>query len=139
MIFNVFSLILNKMATNYFENAGEQLYQAVFMLAQGSRYPDPIMCSAILALPSLIERLKVAQMNPWVRRAFDQFISTAGSEATSANIVGSASEIVALHLTPCGEEDINDAELIARFDEAERLLPLPSFSQTHDQKRFLKL
>jgi len=96
----------------FFSNAGDQLSQAVFMLARGSKYPDPIMCSAILALPKLIERLKVAKINPWVRRAFDQFISTSGSEPTAASIVATASGMFSRFLTPsaaaafCGETNL---------------------------------
>lgn len=96
----------------FFSNAGNQLSQAIFMLARGSCYPDPIMCAAILALPDLIERLKIAQINPWVRRSFDQFISTAGSEPTAASIVATASGMFSRFLTPsaaaafCGKTNI---------------------------------
>lgn len=109
------------MKTNYFQNAGEQLHKAVFMLAQSSKYPDPIMCDAILGLPALIERLKVAKINLWVRCSFEQLISTADSVTTAASIVATASEIVSLISRPSALKDISEAEVLARYDEAERL------------------
>ncbi len=112
---------ITEMPSDFFEDAGEQLYHAVFMLARESRYPDTIMCDAILALPNLIERLKVAKINPWVRRAFDQFISTSGSEPTAASIVATASEMVSRFPRPSALKDISEAEVLARYDEAERL------------------
>jgi len=121
-----FLLKITDMHSDFFEDAGKQLSHAVFMLAQGSRYPDPIMCDAILALTNLSERLKVAKINPWVRHAFDQFISTSGSEPTAASIVATASGMVSRISLPSALKDISEAEVLARYEEAERLLPLPS-------------
>lgn len=99
---------------SFFSNAGEQLTQAVFLLAKDSKYPDIMMCQAILGLPNLIERLKLAysRLNPWVRASFDQFISASGSEATAASIVTTASAIFSRFMSPstmsatCGKSTI---------------------------------
>ncbi|MHC5862875.1 type IV secretory system conjugative DNA transfer family protein, partial [Nostoc sp.] len=77
---------------SFFTNAGDQLVQAVFMLAKGTPYPDIMMCQAILGLPKLVKRIEQAEnLNFMVREAFAQFVSVAGSPETAASIVGTAS------------------------------------------------
>ncbi|MHC5819250.1 MAG: type IV secretory system conjugative DNA transfer family protein, partial [Nostoc sp.] len=77
---------------SFFTNAGDQLVQAVFMLAKGTEYPDIMMCQAILGLPKLVKRVELAEnLNFMVREAFAQFVSVAGSPETAASIVGTAS------------------------------------------------
>ncbi|MBD2358601.1 type IV secretory system conjugative DNA transfer family protein [Tolypothrix sp. FACHB-123] len=96
----------------FFVNAGDQLAQAIFMLARGTDFPDIMMCHAILSLPKLIDRIQQAALNPWVKVAFDQFLSVAGSPETAASIVGTTSGLFTRFMTPstlsgfCGQTNI---------------------------------
>ncbi|QLE52663.1 type IV secretory system conjugative DNA transfer family protein (plasmid) [Nostoc sp. C057] len=98
---------------NFFTNAGDQLVQAVFMLAKGTPYPDIMMCQAILGLPKLVKRMEQAEnLNFMVREAFAQFVSVAGSPETAASIVGTASGLFSRFMVPsalaafCGQTNI---------------------------------
>ena len=96
----------------FFGNAGDQLAQAIFMLTKGTCYPDVMMCQAILSLPKLVERIGQADLNPWVKASFSQFLSVAGSPETAASIVGTASGIFSRFMIPsalsafCGQTTI---------------------------------
>lgn len=98
--------------SGFFSNAGDQLAQAIFMLVRGTRYPDVMMCQAILGLPGLIERLQQAKLNIWVKQSFTQFLSVAGSPETAASIVGTASGLFTRFMVPstlaafCGQTNI---------------------------------
>ncbi|MCC5603936.1 type IV secretory system conjugative DNA transfer family protein [Nostoc favosum] len=98
---------------SFFTNAGDQLVQAVFMLAKGTEYPDIMMCQAILGLPKLVKRIEQAEnLNFMVREAFAQFVSVAGSPETAASIVGTASGLFSRFMVPsalaafCGKTNI---------------------------------
>ncbi|MBN3869722.1 type IV secretory system conjugative DNA transfer family protein [Nostoc sp. JL33] len=98
---------------SFFTNAGDQLVQAVFMLAKGTPYPDIMMCQAILGLPKLVKRMEqAAELNFMVREAFAQFVSVAGSPETAASIVGTASGLFSRFMIPsalaafCGKTNI---------------------------------
>lgn len=98
---------------SFFTNAGDQLVQAVFMLAKGTEYPDIMMCQAILGLPKLVKRIEQAEnLNFMVREAFAQFVSVAGSPETAASIVGTASGLFSRFMVPsalaafCGQTNI---------------------------------
>ncbi|WP_341531428.1 TraM recognition domain-containing protein (plasmid) [Nostoc sp. UHCC 0302] len=98
----------------FFSNAGDQLVQAVFMFAKGTKYPDIMMCQAILGLPKLVKRIEQAydQLNFMVREAFAQFVSVAGSPETASSIVGTASGLFSRFMVPdvlaafCGKTNI---------------------------------
>lgn len=97
---------------NFFSNAGDQLVQAIFMLVKGTKYPDVMMCQAILGLPKLVQRLQNAELNFLVKEAFSQFVSVAGSPETAASIVGTASGLFSRFMVPsalcafCGQSNI---------------------------------
>ncbi|MBD2451151.1 type IV secretory system conjugative DNA transfer family protein [Nostoc sp. FACHB-152] len=97
---------------SFFTNAGDQLVQAILMLAKGTMYPDIMMCQAILGLSQLVERLMKADLNFLVREAFSQFVSVAGSPETAASIVGTASGLFSRFMVPnalaafCGQSNI---------------------------------
>jgi type IV secretory pathway TraG/TraD family ATPase VirD4 len=97
---------------SFFSNAGDQLVQAIFMLAKDTIYPDIMMCQAILGLPQLIQRLEQANLNPWIKASFSQFLSVAGSPETAASIVGTASGLFTRFMVPsalaafCGQTNI---------------------------------
>ncbi|SRR5579883_595400 len=96
----------------FFANAGDQLVQAILMFVKGSPYQDVLMCQAILELPDLIRRLQQADLNPWVRAAFAQFMSTAGSPETASSIAATASGVFSRFMVPsslaafCGKTNI---------------------------------
>jgi type IV secretory pathway TraG/TraD family ATPase VirD4 len=99
-------------SNSFFSNAGDQLVQAVFMLAKGTIYPDVMMCQAILSLPKLVQRLQNADLNFLVKDAFSQFVSVAGSPETAASIVGTGSGLFSRFMVPsalcafCGQTNI---------------------------------
>ncbi|MBC1237336.1 type IV secretory system conjugative DNA transfer family protein [Nostoc sp. 2RC] len=107
-----FQLGSDNSGNNFFSNAGDQLVQAIFMLTKGTKYPDIMMCQAILGLPLLVQRLQEADLNFMVREAFAQFVSVAGSPETAASIVGTASGLFSRFMVPaalaafCGQSNI---------------------------------
>ncbi len=85
----------------FFDAAGDQLTEAVLALAKSTAYPDIMMAQAFLALTNLGERVAAArEMNPWVRKSFDQLVSVKDSEKTQAGIIGSASEVFSRFMKP---------------------------------------
>lgn len=98
--------------SNFFSNAGDLLSQGIFMLAKGTRYPDILMCFAILSLPNLIKRIENADINLWTRASFSQFLSVAGSPETAASIVGTALGLFTRFIIPellsafCGKTNL---------------------------------
>jgi len=77
----------------FFDAAGDQLVQAVIMLAKQMPYADLIMVNTILNMPQLIERIcpESSGIDPWIRQAFGQIFSVKDSEKTVSSIVGTAS------------------------------------------------
>lgn len=75
----------------FFGPAGDQLTQAILMLTKDMKYPDIMTAAAILSSEEMVKRLMVADLNPWIRIAFGQIFSSAGSEKTVAGIVATAS------------------------------------------------
>jgi len=75
----------------FFGPAGDQLTEAVLMLTKGTQYPDIMMSAAILSSEKVVDRLMAANLNPWIRIAFGQLFSSAGSEKTVAGIARTAS------------------------------------------------
>lgn len=94
-----FRLLGNASEDAFFGPAGDQLTQAILMLtkefgdASGghSHRADIMTAAAILSSEKMVERLMAAELNPWIRIAFGQLFSSAGSEKTVAGIAGSAS------------------------------------------------
>jgi type IV secretory pathway TraG/TraD family ATPase VirD4 len=109
-----FKMGSNDSGNPFFTNAGDQLVQAVFMLAKGTKYPDIMMCQAILGLPKLVKRIEQAydRLNFMVKEAFAQFVSVAGSGETASSIVGTASGLFSRFMVPdvlatfCGQTTI---------------------------------
>ncbi len=79
----------------FFTDAGDQLIEAILMLAKGMPYPDLMTCQALLSLDDLPERImaKKESLNPWVYASFGQLLSVAKSERTVASIKGTANNI----------------------------------------------
>lgn len=85
-----FKLFAQDKEDPFFGPAGEQLCEAVFMLAKSSPYPDLMMCQAILSMDKLAERLESAELNYFIKASFGQLISVGKSEKTVASIIGTA-------------------------------------------------
>jgi type IV secretory pathway TraG/TraD family ATPase VirD4 len=98
----------------FFQLSGDQLIKAVLQLAKLSEYPDLLTCQKILALdPSdLIDRVKAADISPWVKTSWDQFMSMRESEKTAASVAAIASLMFTNFVSPdilpclCGESTI---------------------------------
>jgi type IV secretory pathway TraG/TraD family ATPase VirD4 len=87
-----FRLLGNASEDAFFGPAGDQLTQAILMLTKEfGEYADIMTAAAIVSSQKMVERLMAAELNPWVRIAFGQLFSSAGSERTVAGITGSAS------------------------------------------------
>jgi type IV secretory pathway TraG/TraD family ATPase VirD4 len=98
----------------FFQLSGDQLIKAVLQLAKLSEYPDFLTCQKILALDSsdLIDRVKAADISPWVKTSWDQFISMRESEKTAASVAAIASLMFTNFVSPdilpclCGKSTI---------------------------------
>jgi type IV secretory pathway TraG/TraD family ATPase VirD4 len=94
-----FRLAGNTNEDAFFGPAGDQLTQAILMLAKefeskdnpNQSYADIMTAAAILSSEKMVERLKSANLNPWIKIAFGQLFSSADSEKTVAGIAGTAS------------------------------------------------
>jgi type IV secretory pathway TraG/TraD family ATPase VirD4 len=98
----------------FFQLSGDQLIKAVLQLAKLSEYPDFLTCQKILALDSsdLIDRVKAADISPWVKTSWDQFMSMRQSEKTAASVAAIASLMFTNFVSPdilpclCGKSTI---------------------------------
>jgi type IV secretory pathway TraG/TraD family ATPase VirD4 len=98
----------------FFQLSGDQLIKAVLQLAKLSKYPDFLTCQKILALDSseLIDRVKAADISPWVKTSWDQFMSMRQSEKTAASVAAIASLMFTNFVSPdilpclCGKSTI---------------------------------
>jgi type IV secretory pathway TraG/TraD family ATPase VirD4 len=98
----------------FFKLSGDQLIKATLQLAKLSEYPDFLTCQKILALdPSeLIDRVKGADISPWVKVSWDQFMSMRESEKTAASVAAIASLMFTNFVSPdilpclCGKSTI---------------------------------
>jgi type IV secretory pathway TraG/TraD family ATPase VirD4 len=98
----------------FFQLSGDQLIKAVLQLAKLSEFPDFLTCQKILALDSaeLIDRVKAAEISPWVKTSWDQFMSMRESEKTAASVAAIASLMFTNFVSPdilpclCGESTI---------------------------------
>ncbi|MFK0732934.1 MAG: type IV secretory system conjugative DNA transfer family protein [Gloeotrichia echinulata HAB0833] len=87
-----FRMLSNSNEDGFFAPAGDQLTQAILMLAKefGDK-ADVMTAAAILSSEQMIERLMASDLNPWIKIAFGQLFSSAASEKTVAGIVATAS------------------------------------------------
>lgn len=87
-----FRILSNASEDGFFGPSGDQLTQAILMLTKefGDR-ADIMTAAAILSSEQMVNRLMAAQLNPWIRIAFGQLFSSAGSEKTVAGITATAS------------------------------------------------
>ncbi|WP_013334959.1 type IV secretory system conjugative DNA transfer family protein [Gloeothece verrucosa] len=79
--------------SDFFDQSANQLIQAILMLAKSSLCPDIATCHKILALPNLIGRIKAKgdDIDPYIKNAFDQFLSSEHAPETASSIAATAS------------------------------------------------
>jgi type IV secretory pathway TraG/TraD family ATPase VirD4 len=96
----------------FFTNSGDQLIQAILLLAKSTPYPDIITCAKALAADSLPARVQNAALPTWVESSFGQLISMADSEKTVASVISTASILFSRFMSPtilsvfCGKTTI---------------------------------
>jgi type IV secretory pathway TraG/TraD family ATPase VirD4 len=76
----------------FFGPAGDQVTEAIMMLARGTNYPDLMMCQALASRTDLAQQIikQKEKLNPWVLASFGQLISSAESEKTVSSILATA-------------------------------------------------
>lgn len=88
-----FRLMTQSSEDGFFAAAGDQLTEALLMLAKSTQYPDIMTAQAVLGLTNLGNRVAAAHgLNSWIRVSFNQLIGVKDAEKTASGIVGSASE-----------------------------------------------
>lgn len=117
-------------SNKFFSNAGDLLSQGIFQLAKGTKYPDLLMCFALLSLDNLTTRIQNADLNLWTRSAFAQFLSVASSPETAASIIGTALGLFTRFIIPellsafCGKTnlplDLKERQLVIFGTDDER-------------------
>ena len=96
----------------FFSPAGDQLCEAIFMLAKSTPYPDLMMCQALLSMDNLVARIRNTNINYFIKASFGQLLSSAGSEKTVASIAATASNLFTRFMKPsilsafCGETNL---------------------------------
>ena len=96
----------------FFTNSGDQLIQAILLLAKSTPYPDIITCAKALGADSLPARIKNADLPTWVESSFGQLIAMADSEKTVASVISSAAILFSRFMSPailsvfCGKSTI---------------------------------
>ena len=76
----------------FFGPAGDQVTEAIMMLARGTNYPDLMMCQALASRTDLAHQIiqQKEKLNPWVLASFEQLISSAESEKMVSSILATA-------------------------------------------------
>ena len=96
----------------FFTNSGDQLIQAVLLLAKTTPYADIIFCAKALGASNLPARVQNAKLPTWVETSFGQLISMADSEKTVASVISTASILFSRFMSPdilsvfCGKTTI---------------------------------
>lgn len=96
---NVINLNSRKSANSkqdeFFSSAGDQLVEAILLLAKSTAYPDLMMGKQLLALSDLPTRLRFAKeqgkINAWNADSFGQFLASEAAAPTSGGISATAS------------------------------------------------
>jgi type IV secretory pathway TraG/TraD family ATPase VirD4 len=83
----------------FFEQTGAMLCQALMMLAKGQD-GDIALCSKLLALPKLVDRLANTPLSEYQRSAFDNFLSSSGSPETASSIAATAQTMFSRFMSP---------------------------------------
>lgn len=94
-------LIAGATEDRFWTAAGNLVDEGTITFAKGTEYPDILMAQAILALPELGKRIAAAtNLNPWIRKSFDQLVGVKESEKTHASIIGSAADTFSKFMKP---------------------------------------
>lgn len=95
-----FKLLVQDKDDPFFGPAGDQLCEAVFMLAKSSPFPDVMMCQAILSADRLVDRLQSADLDYFIKASFGQLVSVGKSEKTVSSIIGTANNVFTRFMKP---------------------------------------
>lgn len=95
-----FRLLAQDKEDPFFGPAGDQLCEAIFMLAKSTPYPDVMTCQAILSMDKLVERLQNAELNYFIKASFGQLVSVGKSEKTVSSIIGTANIMFTRFMKP---------------------------------------
>jgi len=103
----------NSSEDKFFADAGDQLTQAILMLAKGMPVPDLMSASAVLGLNNLPARMMEAKrlgdlgclpdqwhISHWVYYAFSQLMQLKDSEKTVAGVLGTAGKVFSRFMAP---------------------------------------
>ncbi|NEQ48213.1 MAG: type IV secretory system conjugative DNA transfer family protein [Leptolyngbya sp. SIOISBB] len=103
----------NSSEDKFFADAGDQLTQAILMLAKAMPIPDLMSASAALGLSSLPDRIMEAkrlgdlgqlrdrwQISHWVYYAFSQLMQLKDSEKTVAGVLGTTGKVFSRFMAP---------------------------------------
>ncbi len=96
----------------FFTNSGDQLIQAILLLAKSTPYPDIVTCAKALGADALPARIKNAKLPTWIETSFGQLISMADSEKTVASVISTAAILFSRFMSPsilsvfCGKSTI---------------------------------
>jgi type IV secretory pathway TraG/TraD family ATPase VirD4 len=103
----------NSSEDKFFADAGDQLTQAILMLAKGMPNPDLMTASAVLGLDALPARIMEGKrlgelghlpqgwhISHWVYYAFSQLLQLKDSEKTVAGVIGTASKVFSRFMAP---------------------------------------
>ena len=96
----------------FFTNSGDQLIQAILLLAKSTPYPDIVTCAKALGADSLPARIKNAKLPTRIETSFGQLISMADSEKTVASVISTAAILFSRFMSPsilsvfCGKSTI---------------------------------
>jgi type IV secretory pathway TraG/TraD family ATPase VirD4 len=103
----------NSSEDKFFADAGDQLTQAILMLAKGMPIPDLMSASAALGLNNLPDRILESkrlgdlgqlpdqwQISHWVYYAFSQLMQLKDSEKTVAGVLGTAGKVFSRFMAP---------------------------------------
>lgn len=82
---------------DFFVSAGNQLVEAILLLAKTTAYPDLLMCKQLLALSELPSRLRLAKeegrLKYWHADGFSQFLASEAAAPTSGGISATAARV----------------------------------------------
>ena len=118
-----FQVLTNSTSNRFFDNGGDLIGEGGLVLSMLTEFKDLPMAQTILSLPSLPERLAMADhINPWILKSFAQLISAQAALETVSGLIASATEVFSGFIKPnmlgafCGQStiplDLEDRQLI---------------------------
>lgn len=87
---------------SFFSKAGDQVTEAILMLAKATEYPDLMMAQTLISRTDLAKQLidKKDDLDPWILASFGQLLASAKSEKTVSSILATASNNLTRFMKP---------------------------------------